>query len=65
MLVLVFVFGNLSVEADAASKVRLNKNSLTMTIGGKYTLKVKSLPKNAKVKWTSSDKRKQQSFFPE
>lgn len=65
MLVLVFVFGNLSGEADAASKVRLNINSLTMTIGGKYTLKVKSLSKNAKVKWTSSEKRKQQSFSPE
>lgn len=58
ILTLVSVFGNLSTQVYASSKVRLNQRSLTMTLGGTYSLKVKSLPPNAKVTWTSSDKRK-------
>lgn len=54
-MVLASVFGHMSAEAYAASKVRLNKKSFSMAIGGKYALKVNSLPQNAKVTWTSSD----------
>lgn len=57
-LTLVSIFGNLSAEADAASKIRLNKQSFTMTMGEKYRLRVKSLPQNAKVAWKSSNKKK-------
>lgn len=58
VLVLVSVFSNLSAEAGAVSKIRLNKKSLSMTIGETFNLKVKNLPQNAKVTWTSSDKGK-------
>lgn len=42
----------------AASNPQLNKKNVTMTVGTKYTLRVKNLPKKAKVTWTSSNKKR-------
>jgi len=56
-MVFLSVFGSISSEA-AAKSVKLNKKTVTMTVGTKYSLKVKNLPKNAKVTWASSDKKK-------
>lgn len=39
-------------QTDAASKVKLNRNSLTLYVGNTSTLRVKNTPK--KVKWSSS-----------
>lgn len=41
----------------AAQEPKLNKKNVTMTVGAKYTLKIKSLPENAKVTWSSSNKK--------
>ena len=57
-LVLVSVSHNMSAGASAATKIKLNKSKVSMKVGSKYQLKVKKLPKNAKVTWTSSNKKR-------
>ena len=58
VLVLVSVFGNVSARVSAAVKIRLNKSEISMKVGSKYQLNVKNLPKNAKVTWTTSNKKR-------
>lgn len=54
---LILAGNNVNVTA-AGSKILLNKTKITLSIGEKYGLKVKQLPKKAKVKWESSNKAK-------
>lgn len=58
VMVLTAVMSNTSNEVMAASKVQLNRKTVTMVEGTKYTLKIKGLPSKAKVTWTSSNKKK-------
>lgn len=57
-LVCMLIFNSVPKGIMAASKPKLNKKNVTLTVGTKYTLKVKNLPKNAKVTWTSSNKKR-------
>lgn len=52
LLVIISLLINIPVISHAKSKVKLNKTSVTLTIGGTVTLKVKNTTK--KVKWSSS-----------
>ncbi len=58
VLSLASVLGCFSNKALAASKIKRNKREISMTVGTSYTLKVKNLPKKAKIKWTSSNKKR-------
>ena len=58
ILVLVSVFGRLPYGVSAASKIKLNKSKVTIKAGNKYQLKVKNLPKKAKITWSTSNKKK-------
>ena len=57
LLAFILLFGAAGnvLEANAASKVKLNKTKATITVGKTVTLKVKNTKK--KVKWSSSNKR--------
>lgn len=61
-LVLAIVFTFISEHSPgkvlAAPQIALNRKSVTMTEGSKFRLKVNHSPKNAKVTWTSSNKKK-------
>lgn len=63
-IILVFVLSFVSVLSSfpdrvfAASKTKLNKREISMTVGTSYTLKVRNLPKKANIKWTSSIKKR-------
>lgn len=52
------IFNSVPGEVMAASNPQLNKKNVTMAVGTKYTLRVKNLPKKAKVTWTSSNKKR-------
>ncbi|MCH5269086.1 MAG: DUF362 domain-containing protein [Lachnospiraceae bacterium] len=43
-------------NAKTNRKIKLNKNNMTITVGKSQKLKVKNLPKSAKVSWKSSKK---------
>lgn len=58
VLMVLFCFGFSSNEVYASSGVRLSKKSVTMTAGEKHRLRVRNLPKNATVTWTSSNERR-------
>ena len=45
------------VQADAKPKVKLSKTKVTLTVGKKYKLKLKNVKKNAKIKWSTSNKK--------
>lgn len=55
IMVLMFTIMPLNNVAEASEKISLSKETLTMYVGGSYTLKVKGTQK--KVKWTSSKKK--------
>ena len=57
-VVCTLIFNSIPGEAVAASRPKLNKENVTMAVGTKYTLKIKNLPKKAKVTWTSSNKKR-------
>lgn len=57
-LVLVSVLGDFSTGVCAAAKIRLNQSKVSIKVGNKYQLEVRNLPKNAKIKWTSSNKKR-------
>lgn len=57
-LVCTLIFNSVPGEVMAASNPQLNKKNVTMAVGTKYTLRVKNLPKKAKVTWTSSNKKR-------
>lgn len=57
-VVCTLIFNSVPKEVVASAKPVLNKKNVTMTVGTKYTLKVKNLPKKAKVTWTSLNKKR-------
>lgn len=57
-VVCALIFNSVAGQVMAASKPKLNKKNIMMTVGTKYTLKVKNLPKKAIVTWTSSNKKR-------
>lgn len=58
ILACTLIFNSVPGEVMAASNPQLNKKNVTMAVGTKYTLRVKNLPKKAKVTWTSSNKKR-------
>ncbi len=54
LLAFVMVLTLSPIQANAAKKVKLNKNKLSLYVGKTYTLKLKN--NKSKVKWTSSKK---------
>lgn len=58
VLVFAAAFGGMSTETQAASKIRLNRKTLTMTKGDRFRLRVRNLPDGARVTWTSSNRRR-------
>lgn len=57
-LVFAAAFGGMSAETQAASRIRLNRNTLTMTKGERFRLRVRNLPEGARVTWKSSNRRR-------
>lgn len=57
-VVCALIFNSVPKEAMAVQELKLNKKNITMTVGTKYALKVKNLPENAKVTWTTSNKKR-------
>lgn len=47
-LVFAAAFGGMSAETQAASRIRLNRNTLTMTKGERFRLRVRNLPEGAR-----------------
>ncbi len=58
VLTVLFCCAFSSKEVHAASSARLSKKSVTMTAGEKYRLRMRNIPKNATVIWTSSNERR-------
>lgn len=57
-VVCTLIFNSVPGEVMAAPVPKLNRKTVTMTAGTKYTLKVENLPKKATVTWTSSNKKR-------
>lgn len=57
-LVFAAAFSGMSAEIQAASRIRLNRNTLTMTKGERFRLRVRNLPEGARVTWKSSNRRR-------
>jgi len=57
-LILGFVFGDFLVGVSAAGKIKLNQTKVSIRAGSQYQLAVENLPKNAKITWTTSNKKK-------
>ena len=58
VLTVLFCCAFSSKEVHAASSARLSKKSVTMTAGEKYRLRMRNIPKNATMIWTSSNERR-------
>lgn len=58
VLMVLFCFAFSFNEVYASSSPGLSKKSVTMTAGEKYRLRMRNLPKNATVTWTSSNERR-------
>ena len=56
VLLLAACFFHNTEKVSAASKMKLNKTEISMTVGTRYFFKVKNLPRRAKIKWTSSNR---------
>ncbi len=46
-----------SASVEAAKKISLSQKKLTLNVGGSKKLTLKNLPKNHKIKWSSSNKK--------
>lgn len=55
-LICALILGMMSYSNVQAASVKLNKSSLTLTVGQSKTLKLKGVKKGQKIKWTSSKK---------
>lgn len=58
VLIVLFCSAFSSNEVHASSAARLSKKSVTMTAGEKYRLRMRNLPENATVTWTSSNEKR-------
>lgn len=57
LMVLVASCASFSVSASEVSNLRLNRTSVTLTVGKKTNLKVKGKPRKANVRWSSENKK--------